>query len=171
MSVLPLASLLAGAIGQGWATRQSAKAARQQQQLLDRQQDQSHADFYQQLHQVSPNGPAAQAQMAQVRRFAERQNRVGQNVAVAGNQTAEQTLAARQKVADQVGNAANRVAVNQAETERQLRQQHRREQDAIASQKRALAQQKAQNLANMGKNLATSLTAALASYNLKKQKT
>lgn len=159
MLLKPFISLMAGALSQGYAARQSADAARQQRQLLHDQVNADTGNYFAALHDTGMQGRQAQSQLALVRRAAEKQNGTNTNAAIAGNLTREQVLAGNQQTANSVADAVNRIASQQTSARLQLRQQHQRNQAAFSSTQQKLKQQEAQNWANLGHNLASALIA------------
>lgn len=157
-----LLPFLAGALSQGLSARRSARTARQQQQLLQQQAAADDAHYYQQLHNSGTDGPQAQAQLALVRQWSEKQNGSNANAALAGNLTREQQLAGNQQTARNVAASVNQLTASQHNVQRQLAQEHLRNRHQSLAAQRQLKQQQAQNQSRLGQHLARSLVTALA---------
>ena len=137
----------------------SAKAARQQQQLIDEQNRKNDIWFNNEYYKDYMDRSDVQAAMERVRQTMQRQNqRVEQQAAVTGA-TPESVIAQKEANAGVVTDAAAAIQANASAHQDKVMDAYRAKQDSLAGQQQQqyqLSEQGYANLANTGLNMAAS---------------
>ena len=157
-----LASGIAGAV-------KSAKAARQQQQLIDEQNRKNEIWFNNEYYKDYMDRSDAQAAMERVRQTMQRQNnRIEQQAAVTGA-TPESVIAQKEANSGVITDAAAAIQANASNRQDKVMDAYKGRQDSLAGQQQQQYQMSEAgyaNLANSGLSTAANIaTAALSDTN------
>lgn len=144
----------------------SAKAARQQQQLIDEQNRKNDIWFNNEYYKDYMDRSDVQAAMERVRQTMQRQNqRVEQQAAVTGA-TPESVIAQKEANAGVITDAAAAMQANASAHQDKVMDAYRAKQDSLAGQQQQqyqLSEQGYANLANTGFNTAANMAASAIS--------
>lgn len=148
---------MAQALSTAMATHQARIQAKAAAQTIADEQNDNQRAYYSTLQTGAPDGAVAQAELARTRLTVNRLNGLQDNTAIAGNQTAEQRLAAAQKAGETLANLHANQAARSVQNMAQARQQMVANNHRTYQLQRQEKMRKSGNLARLGRNLAMAM--------------
>lgn len=162
------AAAAASGLGAGMAGRKRRKAEKEQRGILEGMNRDNEDNFLRDYYQDAFEDPSSRSYLKRISGDLYDRNKGIENSGIATGATHENVQAQKQSANEVMSDAVNNVVVNHEAKKAGAKEQYIRRKDAIASGKMELAgrsgDMQSQNWANLGSNLAGSITGLSSAY-------
>lgn len=161
---LAIGSAAASALGSILGARKARKAAIKQRKLLNQLNQDNENMFLRDYYTDFMDDPTSRSYLKKISEDLYDRNEAIENSGIATGATHENIQAQKAASNRMMSDAINNVVVNHEAKKEAAKNRYITRKDAIAQGKAGLAQQEAQNWANLGGNISDSITGLASSY-------